>query len=83
MLISEFKQRHIQKEPKTFFWRGDTMAFWGDTLENFEVITHKNGYELARKLPVKHGLQSSHWFSLEFKFMPATDDNIEKIKGTK
>ena len=38
MLISEFKQRHIQKEPKTFFWRGDTMAFWGDTLENFDVI---------------------------------------------
>ena len=81
MEVLDLRKKHIEREPKSFFWCGNTLEYWGDSIENFKVIPHKNGYELARKLPVKYGLQSSHWFDSSFKFVPSTDDNISKIKG--
>lgn len=72
----------LANEPH-FFTRG-TMKFFGDTMANFglkRVIIFKNdgtninGYELYRKRPVKHGLQSSHYFA------PDGMDKVVKVNG--
>lgn len=57
-----------------FFTRG-TMKFFGDRMANYgirqprEIVTQSGdtvrAYELVRRRPVKHGLQSSAWFHAE------------------
>ena len=81
MTSTALKNEHIKREPNTHFWDKKTMAFFGDTMRNFGVKKHKNGYELYRKNPVKHGLTGSHWFSKDFKHMISTEENINEIKG--
>ena len=56
------------------FFDRTTMRFFGDTMANFGVrrvrfvlpnAATRHGFELYRKRPVKHGLQSSHYFDRE------------------
>ncbi len=76
MTASELKyQYEINRLNPTglFFSRGN-MRFAGDTMKNFGVrkagmFKRHSGdtvevYELYRKRPVKHGLQSSHYFTV-------------------
>ena len=58
----------------SFFFKPDTMKFFGDTMKNYGVrertITTTDGeqrrvYELRRKKPVRHGLQDSAFFDAE------------------
>ena len=69
MTPSELKYRVADTEP--YFFSRDTMRFFGDSMANYgcrkTVIRDKNDveqevYELWRKTPVKHGLQSSAYF---------------------
>ena len=63
------------KGTETFFFTRSTMKFFGDTMANFGLrqpatLTKRDGsqvqaFELTRRHPVKHGLQSSHWFDAE------------------
>ena len=46
----------------SLFFEKETMKFWGDTMSNYGVKTHKDYYELKRKNPVKNGLQTSAYF---------------------
>jgi hypothetical protein len=58
-----------------YFFTRSTMKFFGDTMANYgirqprEIITQSGetvrAYELVRRRPVKHGLQSSAWFNAE------------------
>jgi hypothetical protein len=55
-----------------YFFARETLRFFGDTMKNYAVrqpreITTSDGrtvsaYELVRKKPVKHGIQSSTFF---------------------
>jgi hypothetical protein len=57
------------------FFTRDSMKFFGDTMSNYgirqpvQVETNLGetvpAYELTRRRPVKHGLQSSTWFHAE------------------
>ena len=75
MTPSDLKFLHERVEPESYFFTRKTMSFFGDTMRNFGVcnvrLRHKygpetgqefDGYELYRRRPVKHGLQSSHYF---------------------
>lgn len=52
-----------------YYFNRKTMKFFGDTMRNYglrkHVIDGKLVYELYRKKPVKHGLQNSHYFTLQ------------------
>jgi hypothetical protein len=61
MTPSELKARVEQGQDRYFFTR-DTMKFFGDTMRNYSVRDLGNVWELYRKRPVKHGLQSSAYF---------------------
>ncbi len=72
MKISELKYK--VQETGSFFFTRKTMAFFGDTMANYGVIsviinTHfqKNVkcWELYRKKTVKHGLNASAYFNQE------------------
>lgn len=69
MTKSELK-RNVEKTGSLFFSR-ETMRFFGDTMQNYGVCDAiidtptQEGlevYELYRKKPVKHGLNSSAFF---------------------
>ena len=82
MTSTALKNEHLRREPNSHFWDKETMAFFGDRMRNFGVKKHKNGFELYRRHPVKHGVASSHWFSKDFEHIITTDENIKEIKGT-
>lgn len=76
MTPSELRARHEDAHPESLFFSRNNMAFAGDTMSNFAVsrepvtFTTYSGepvtcWELRRKRPVKHGLQSSHYFCCE------------------
>ena len=52
------------------FFTRETMRFFGDTMRNYgvrKIWIESNGtmidaWELYRRRPVKHGIQSSHYF---------------------
>lgn len=68
MTVSELKAKTQETEP--FFFSRKTMKFFGDTMKNYGVRTFKKDgktiYELYRKRPVKHGLNSSSYFDKNF-----------------
>jgi len=65
MTPSELKYNHLLNNPDSHFFDRKTMAFFGDSMRNFGVRRKGNNWELYRKRPVKHGLQSSHYFNVE------------------
>lgn len=76
MTASELKYHIEQRGEEPYFFSRQTMRFFGDTMSNFgvrsvtvrvfdhQVQTTRSvlAWELYRKHPVKHGLQSSHYF---------------------
>lgn len=49
----------------SYFFTRKTMSFFGDTMKNYGLITHIDCYEVYRKHPVKHGLDTSTFFNKE------------------
>jgi hypothetical protein len=62
MKPSELKYNHETRNPNSYFFTRDTMQFFGDTMSNFRVKDKGTHFELYRKHPVKHGLNSSYYF---------------------
>ena len=69
MTPSELKEKTAETSPE-YFTR-QTMKFFGDTMKNYGVCSavvdtytqeKVDCWELYRKRPVKHGLQSSAYF---------------------
>jgi hypothetical protein len=64
MTSSELKYQHELNNPNSFYFTRKTMKFFGDTMKNYGVRSHcSNTWELYRKNPVKHGLNSSAYFN--------------------
>jgi len=63
MTSSELKYKYEANNPHGFFFTRETMRFFGDTMRNYGVVTHKDSYELHRKTPVKHGNNNSAFFT--------------------
>lgn len=69
MTPSELKY-HVEQKGSNFFSR-DSMRFFGDTMKNYGVCSASvetydgivECWELYRRRPVKHGLNSSAYFS--------------------
>lgn len=69
MTATELKCQVEQGFDRHFFTR-ETMRFFGDTMRNYGVrhggdISGIKVWELYRKQPVKHGIQSSAYFDKE------------------
>lgn len=70
MTPSELKYHVEQAGHDSYFFTRKTMKFFGDTMRNYGVceatITTRSGqktvWELYRKRPVLHGMQSSAYF---------------------
>lgn len=62
MTASELKQKVEAAGHVTYFFTHKTMRFFGDTMKNYGVRDGGDCWELHRKRPVKHGLQSSAYF---------------------
>ena len=71
---SDLKFHVEQSGNEPHFFTRQTMRFFGDRMSNYgirqprEIQTHSGpvmAYELTRRRPVKHGLQSSAWFHAE------------------
>ena len=66
MTPSELKANVIKHDPNSHYFDRKTMQFFGDTMRNYGVRKAElNGvtvWELYRKKPAKHGLQSSAFF---------------------
>ena len=70
MTPSELKYQIEQSGSNPYFFTRKTMQFFGDTMKNYGVCSceiEEDGinvpsWELYRKRPVKHGLQSSAYF---------------------
>lgn len=58
----ELKQYILDANPRTHFFEAKTMKFFGDTMRNFGVCSAGDAWELYRRKPVKHGLNSSFYF---------------------
>lgn len=74
-----------------YFFSRPTMKCFGDTMANFGVrrvrfmglgggLETRYGFELYRKRPVKHGLQSSHFFCRD-TFVPVHVDPDTVVIG--
>ncbi len=60
----------VQNDNNSHYFDRSTMRFFGDTMRNYGIKHHNKGtnnhcIELYRRNPVKHGLQSSHYFKLK------------------
>lgn len=72
---SDLKYHVEEAGHEPYFFTRDTMKFFGDRMSNYGLrqpvpVTLRDGatvpaYELTRRRPVKHGLQSSAWFHAE------------------
>lgn len=63
MTPSELKYHVEQAGHCPYYFARDTMKFFGDTMKNYGVRDAGDCWELWRKNPVKHGLQSSAFFN--------------------
>ena len=67
MTPNELKANILERDPESHYFDRKTMQFFGDTMRNYGVrkaeIEGVAVWELYRKRPVKHGLQSSAFFS--------------------
>jgi len=65
MTPSELKYNYQRNNPSGHWFDRQTMTFFGDTMRNFGVRLKGNYWELYRKHPVKYGLKTSHYFSVD------------------
>ena len=74
LTVAGLRQRITDANTETHYFSRENMRFAGDTMSNYavskpQVIATYHGeaavYELRRKHPVKHGLQSSAYFDAE------------------
>ena len=65
MTPSELKYNVETRGTETFFFTRKTMKFFGDTMRNYGVRDAGHCWELYRKHPVAHGLNSSAYFNKE------------------
>ena len=59
---SQLKSWHETLCPGSYFFARETMRFFGDTMKNYGLKKHQTMFELTRRRPVKHGIQTSHYF---------------------
>ncbi len=62
MTPSELKYHIEQAGHEPYFFARRTMRFFGDTLRNYGTRDAGDCWELYRRRPVKHGLDSSAFF---------------------
>jgi len=62
IMPSELKYQVEQAGHDSHFFTRKTMKFFGDTMRNYGVRHCGDMWELYRKKPVNHGLQSSAYF---------------------
>lgn len=62
MSPTKLRDEYRKRNPNGHFFTENTMAFFGDSMENYRVNDAGAYWELERKEPVKNGLQSSHYF---------------------
>ena len=62
MNASELKHHYEINNPKGHFFTRNNMKFAGDTMKNYGVRDTGSNWELYRRCPVKHGLNSSAYF---------------------
>lgn len=62
MTPSELKYEVEKAGHESEFFTRKTMKFFGDTMKNYGVRDAGDCWELHRKHPVKHGLNSSTYF---------------------
>lgn len=76
MTPSRLRDLHLELHPESHFFTRRTMAFFGDTMANYAVALEPvtfadysgepvTCWQLRRKRPVKHGLQSSAYFCVD------------------
>ena len=65
MSPTKLREEYRKRNPDGHFFDENTMSFFGDSMGNYIVHDVGTYWELARKEPVKHGLQSSHYFHKE------------------
>jgi len=74
--MTPLELKHQTRNIHPFFFTGETLKFFGDTMKNYGVrggiIDDIEVWELYRKKPVIDGLQNSHYFR---------KDNFEGISG--
>lgn len=63
MTPNALKQEVEQAGNEPYFFTPKTMKFFGDTMRNYGVRDAGDNWELWRKRPVKHGLNSSAYFN--------------------
>ena len=61
--MTKSELRYLVNLTGSFFFDRKTMAFFGDTMQNYAIRDSGENWELARKTPVKHGLNSSAYFN--------------------
>lgn len=71
MTATQLKSMYQNNEGGHFFDR-KTMNFFGDTMKNFGVVSHDEGWLLYRKKPVKHGLKGGFIFSKKGEYICAS-----------
>ena len=57
--------KYLTEDTEPHFFTHKTMRFFGDTMRNYGVRSAGDYWELYRKRPVKHGLDSSAYFDKE------------------
>lgn len=66
MTSSELRYEIESRDSKSYFFNCRTMKFLGDSMKNYGCRTNTvegvSVWELWRKSPVKHGVQSSAYF---------------------
>lgn len=74
MTPSELKRKYQEANPDGHYFDRATMRFFGDTMRNYGVRRYGSGWELYRRNPVKHGVNSSGYFTADFRqtFKPDT-----------
>lgn len=83
MTPSDLKRQYEINVPEGHYFERSSMKFFGDTMSNYAVpskpvaVKTLSGdvvkcWELRRKKPVKHGLQSSAYFNV---------DTFERVHG--
>lgn len=66
MTPAELKYKHLQAFPTSHFFNRETMRAFGDTMNNYGVLSYdEKTWMLYRKRPVKHGVQSPVFFDKE------------------
>lgn len=62
MTPSQLKAEYQRHNPDGHFFDRKTMSFFGDSMKNYGVYDAGSHWALYRKRPVKHGINTTHYF---------------------